>query len=120
MSKQLDRAKSYWAAEACRDLEGILSHFASDAVFISPTMGLHGRSEVRRYYEGVMESFGSVSVSVENSVEEGDQLVVEWRAELGASEPGGEPRVVLGCNVFTFRGEEFSRLRVYFNAPDFG
>jgi uncharacterized protein (TIGR02246 family) len=120
MSHHLELAKSYWAAEARRDLEGILSHFAEDAVFISPTMELHGRSEVRRYYEGVMESFGSVAVTVENSVEQGDQLVVEWRAELGASEPDGETRVVLGCNVFTIRADEFARLRVYFNAPDFG
>ena len=113
MSKQLELAKSYWQAESERDMEKILSHFA---VFISPTMELTGRSEVRKYYEGVMESFGSVSVTVENSVEQGNQLVVEWKAVLGS---GAYERTVLGCNVFTIENNQFARLRVYFNAPDF-
>ena len=116
MSDLLDRAKSYWQAEADRDLDAILDHFHENAVFIAPTMTLSGRNEIRRYYEGVMENFGSVDVTVENSVEQGDQVAVEWRAVLG---DGEDRRVVLGCNVFTIVRGRFSKLRVYFNAPDF-
>lgn len=117
MSAALELAKSYWKAEADRDMEGILSHFSEDAELVSPTMELHGRNEIRTYYEGVMASFGSVQVSVENFIEQGTYLAVEWKAVLGA---GSNSRTVLGCNIFTILGGEFKRLRVYFNAPDFG
>lgn len=112
----LELAKSYWAAEGEHDLEKILDHFAADADFVSPTMTLKGREEIRRYYEGVLENFGSVRVTVENALESGDQLAVEWKAVLGGA---SGTRTVLGCNVFTMGDNTIKRLRVYFNAPDF-
>ena len=112
----LELATSYWRAEAARDLNAILSHFAENATIVSPTMTVTGRAEIRRYYEHMLESFDSVSVSVENSVEQGDQLAVEWRAEFGSAEA---PRQARGCSVFTVSDSVFVRLGVYFNPADF-
>lgn len=112
----LEVARSYWAAEHDHDLEKILSHFAEDAEFTSPTMVLTGRGEIRRYYENVLANFGSVEVTVENHLEQGEQLAVEWKAVLGGDD--GE-RTVLGCNIFTIRSDRIARMRVYFNAADF-
>ena len=75
-------------------------------------MTLTGLAEIRRYHEQMLESFDSVSVNVENSVEQGDQLAVEWRAGSGSGK-------VRGCSVFSVRNGVFIRLGVYFNPADF-
>ena len=117
MSKQLERARSYWSSEKARDLDQILEHFAEDAVFRAPTMRLNGRGEIKQYYENVLNNFKSIDVSVLNSVESGRSLVVEWRCRLLGHDD--LLREVLGCNVFEFEGDQFQTLRVYFNPADF-
>jgi len=117
MTSKLERAKSYWASEKARDLDKILAHFAEDAVFRAPTMQLNGRGEIARYYENVLQNFKDVDVSIQNSVESGDTLVVEWLCRLLGNDD--RTREVLGCNVFEFEGVAFKVLRVYFNPSDF-
>ena len=112
----LELATSYWRAAAARDLDTILAHFTESATILTPTMTLTGLAGIRRYHEQMLESFDSVSLSVQNSVEQGDQLAVEWRAGSGSERA---PREVRGCSVFTVRNGVFVRLGVYFNPADF-
>ena len=114
---KLDLVRSYWRAEKERDMEAILGHFAPDARFVSPTMSLNGRDEIRTYYAGIQDAFKDVDVSVVRAVEEGDLLAVEWLCRLVGND--GRVREVEGCNVFVIARGQFEELRVYFNAPDF-
>ena len=72
------------------DLEGIVSDYSDDAVFITPAGALHGK-------DGLREGFTKLLADVPTQIFEGDVLFIEWSADSERT------RVEDGIDTFVFR-----------------
>ncbi len=79
------------------DLEGIVSDYSDDAVFITPAGVLRGKEGVRAGFTKLLEDVPSADWDVPTQIFEGDVLFIEWSA---ASE---KTRVEDGIDTFVFR-----------------
>ncbi len=79
------------------DLEGIVSDYADDAVFITPAGVLHGKDGVREGFTTLLADVPSAEWAVPTQVFEGDVLFIEWSAVAEQS------RVEDGIDTFVFR-----------------
>jgi predicted SnoaL-like aldol condensation-catalyzing enzyme len=92
-----------WSREACAqaliggDLEGIVSHNADDAVFITPDGVRHGKDGVREGFTKLLSELPNAEWDVPTQIFEGDLLFIEWRATAA------EARVEDGIDTFLFR-----------------
>ena len=114
---KLETVQSYWAAEKAKDLELILSHFTETAEFVAPGVRHKGRVNIQKFYQGIINNYKDLTVNVDNAIEAGDQISVQYTCDLVLH--SGETKQVTGCNVFTFDRDRFSHLRCYFNPADF-
>jgi uncharacterized protein (TIGR02246 family) len=114
---KLETVKAYWAAEKAKDLERILSHFTDTAEFVAPGVHHKGRGNIQKFYRGIINNYKGLTVHVDNAIEAGDQIAVQYTCDLELH--SGGTKQVTGCNVFTFEGNRFSHLRCYFNPADF-
>ncbi len=114
---KLEIVKNYWAAESRKDLSRVLAHFAPDAEFVSPTMRLSGRDNIRKFYEGMVNGFQEISVTPVNTIEQGANIAVEYECRLVRL--SGEIRNARGFNFFEIRDGVIQSLRCYFNPADF-
>lgn len=62
------------------DLEGIVSDYADDAVFITPEGVLHGKDGVREGFTKLLSDLPSAEWEVPTTIFEGDVLFIEWKA----------------------------------------
>jgi ketosteroid isomerase-like protein len=115
--EKIETVKSYWRSEGEKDLVKILSHFAEDAKFSSPTMNLEGRENIREFYQGMVEGFNKIEVTPTHWVESGDEIAVEYDCTLVRNT--GEERFAKGFNLFRIREGVIRDLRCYFNPADF-
>jgi ketosteroid isomerase-like protein len=115
--EKIDIVKSYWKSEGEKDLEKILSHFARDAKFSSPTMNLDGRDNISEFYQGMVDGFRKIEVMATHWVESGDEIAVEYDCQLIRN--SGEERFARGFNLFEIRDGVIQNLRCYFNPADF-
>jgi len=116
MSK-IDVVKSYWNSEGEKNLPKILSHFAEDAKFSSPTMQLEGRNNIKIFYEGMVTGFKAIVVTPTHWVEQGDEIAVEYDCKLIRNT--GEERFAKGFNLFTVKEGKIHSLSCYYNPDDF-
>src|SRR3954452_10784250 len=79
------------------DLEGIVSDYADDAVFISPAGVLRGKDGVREAFTKLLADVPEAEWEVPTQLFEGDVLFIEWSATAKAS------RVEDGIDTFVFR-----------------
>ncbi len=80
------------------DVDGLLSEYAEDAVFLSAQGVLRGREALRGVFQGAVAEFGQPGVSFELLARhaEGDVAYIAWRAETpGASYALGSDTLVL-------------------------
>ena len=82
---------------AAGDLEGIVSDYAEDAVFISEDGVLRGKDGVREAFSKVLADLPHARWSIHTRILEGDVLFLEWTADLPAS------RAEHGVETFVFR-----------------
>ncbi len=115
--KKIDIVRSYWKSEGEKDLKKILSHFAEDAKFCSPTMELDGRENIKEFYQGMVEGFKKIEVTPTHWVESGNEIAVEYDCTLIRN--SGEERFAKGFNLFRIRNGVIQDLRCYFNPADF-
>ncbi len=78
------------------DMEGILSDYADDAVFITPAGSVRGRDGIRQGFEKVMGDLGNAKLDVPTVIFDGDILLIEWTAE------GDGVHVADGIDTFVF------------------
>lgn len=85
-------AASWLAAWNAHDLDGVLAHFADDAVFTSPVAAqllpetggvLRGKQEIRRYWSAGLERIPDLRFSIENLYTGVDTVVVNYRNHVG-------------------------------------
>ena len=62
------------------DLEGIVSDYADDAVFITPAGALHGKDGVREGFTKLLSDVPNAEWAVPTQIFEGDVLFIEWSA----------------------------------------
>ena len=79
------------------DLEGIVSDYADDAVFITPAGALHGKDGVREGFTKLLADVPSADWAVPTQIYEGDVLFIEWSADSAST------RVEDGIDTFVFR-----------------
>jgi ketosteroid isomerase-like protein len=82
------------------DLEGIVSDYAEDAVFISPAGVLRGKDGIRQAFTKLLEDVPSADWQVPTQVFEGDVLFIEWSARAEST------FVEDGIDTFVFRDGE--------------
>ena len=79
------------------DLEGIVSDYADDAVFITPNGVLRGKDGVREGFTKLLEDVPSADWAVPTQIFEGDVLFIEWSAKAAST------FVEDGIDTFVFR-----------------
>jgi hypothetical protein len=114
--EKIDVVKNYWASESQKDLQKILSWFDVNASFCSPGMELHGRNSIKEFYQGMIDNYSEIQVTVANFIEQGDNIAVEYRVRLVK---GNSEKYAKGFNIFKIKSELICELRCYFNPNDF-
>jgi ketosteroid isomerase-like protein len=79
------------------DLEGIVSDYADDALFITPAGTLRGKDGVREGFTKLLADVPNADWDVPTQIFEGDVLFIEWTAKAANS------RVEDGIDTFVFR-----------------
>jgi ketosteroid isomerase-like protein len=79
------------------DIEGIVSDYTDDAVFITPAGVLRGKDGVREGFVKLLEDVPSADWDVPTQIYEGDVLFIEWSAN------SEKTRVEDGIDTFVFR-----------------
>ena len=79
------------------DIDGIVSDYSDDAVFITPDGILRGKDGVRQGFERLLSDLPSADWELPTTLFEGDALFLEWRAR------SAETQALDGIDTFVFR-----------------
>jgi ketosteroid isomerase-like protein len=89
------------------DLDGIMAHFADDAVFEGPRgrqawgQRFVGRDEIRNAFAGRFSGIPDIRYQADEHFVDGDRGASEWT--LSGTATTGERIEVRGCDLWTFR-----------------
>ncbi len=84
------------------DIDGIVSDYADDAVFITPGGVERGKDGVRAAFTKLLEDLPSADWDVPTQIFEGDVLFIEWKAVAANS------KATDGIDTFVFRDGEIA------------
>ena len=84
------------------DIDGIVSDYADDAVFITPAGVQRGKDGVRAAFTKLLEDLPSAEWEVPTQIFEGDVLFIEWKAVAANS------RAEDGIDTFVFKDGEIA------------
>jgi len=84
-------------ALGAEDLEGIVSDYANDAVFLTPDGVLRGKDGVRKGFEKLISDLPGAKWELPTMLFEGDILLLEWKAE------SEQVKADDGIDTFVFR-----------------
>jgi ketosteroid isomerase-like protein len=79
------------------DLDGIVSDYTDDAVFITPDGVLRGKDGIRQAFTKLLGDVPNAAWALPTQIYEGDILLLEWTAESART------RVEDGIDTFVFR-----------------
>jgi len=79
------------------DLDGIVSDYSADAVFITPDGILRGKDGVRQGFEKLLSDLPAAEWDIVTTLFEGDALLLEWKARSTNQE------ALDGIDTFVFR-----------------
>lgn len=86
------------------DLEGVVSDYAEDAVFISPAGVKRGKAGVREAFAQLLSELPDAKWALPSQIYDGDALFLEWTAK------SKENQVEDGVDTFLFK-DGFIRLQ---------
>jgi uncharacterized protein (TIGR02246 family) len=99
-----------------KDLEGLLSFFADNAVMVRPEGAFRGKDEIRRFYEWNFAGYLKNTLVEKDFVIEGDKVVLEFVSEATVARGRKELKQHLpGIVMFVFRGELVQQVHDYYN-----
>jgi ketosteroid isomerase-like protein len=84
-------------ALGAEDLDGIVSDYADDAVFITPDGVKRGKDGVREAFQQLLADVPGASWELPTQIYEDDVLFLEWKAQSEST------RVEDGIDTFVFR-----------------
>ena len=67
------------------DIDGIVSDYSDDAVFITPDGALYGKDGVRQGFEKLLSDLPSAEWDVPTQIFEGDVLFIAWNAKSASA-----------------------------------
>jgi len=103
---------SYYEALNSGDAEAVAAHFTEDAVHYYTRLGPHeGAKSIGDYAALGVESIDA-QWYVENAIEQGDQVVIEWTMTWRALE-SDEKRLDRGTEWFRIRDGKIAEVRAY-------
>jgi ketosteroid isomerase-like protein len=79
------------------DIDGLVSDYADDAIFITPDGVRRGKGGVREGFEKLLSDLPNAEWDVPTQIFEGDLLFIEWKAISQSS------RAEDGIDTFVFR-----------------
>lgn len=79
------------------DLDGIVSDYTDDAIFITPAGVLRGKDGVRKAFEGLLGDLPNAEWEVPTTMFEDDILLIEWKAT------SQKTKAEDGIDTFVFR-----------------
>jgi hypothetical protein len=85
------------AALTAGDMDGIVSDYADDAVFITPDGVLRGKEGVRQGFEKLLGDLPNAAWELPTVLFEDDVLLLEWKAEAAKTKADD------GIDTFIFR-----------------
>jgi ketosteroid isomerase-like protein len=94
------------------DLEGIVSDYADDAVFITPAGVLRGKDGVREGFTKLLSDVPKADWDVPTQFSEGDVLFIGWSAKAEKTRVGD------GIDTFVFRDGEITVQTVRYTLLD--
>jgi ketosteroid isomerase-like protein len=103
----IEMLRSICAAFDRHDLDGIMAHFADDAVFESPRgpdrwgQRIVGKAAVREAFAGRFSGIPDVRYGDDDHFVDGDRGASEWT--LSGTTVDGQRIEVRGCDLWTFR-----------------
>ena len=108
----VDHVRSYYEALNTGDAAAVAAHFTDDAVHYYTRLGPHEGAETI----GKMTELGVQSIDaqwfIENAIEQGDQVAIEWTMTWRAPE-SGEKRLDRGTEWFQMRDGKIAEVRAY-------
>jgi ketosteroid isomerase-like protein len=108
----VDHVRSYYEALNTGDADAVAAHFTEDAVHYYTRLGPHESAEtIGRYAALGVESIDA-QWHIENAIEQGDQVVIEWTMTWRAPE-SGEKRLDRGTEWFRIRDGKIAEVRAY-------
>ena len=79
------------------DIDGIVSDYSDDAVFITKDGVLRGKDGIRQAFTGLLADIPQAEWNIKSAVYEGDHMLLHWSAE------SANARVDDGVDTFMFR-----------------
>jgi hypothetical protein len=109
------RIATYWADECARNLDRLMTHFASDAEVVMPDRVFRGHEAVASVYRKSFEDFPGLTVDVTASFAGRETHCFEYRAVL--SDAAHNHWLVEGVNVMKLQHGLIAYLRSFEDAP---
>jgi predicted SnoaL-like aldol condensation-catalyzing enzyme len=113
---KIEIVRAYWASEKAKNLEEIITYFTKDIIIKTLTSTISGNNIVE-FYDNFLKTYEETSITVNNSIEEGNQIAVEWTGRF--VKITGEVKTPVGCHIFVFRNNKICKIQGYFNPQDF-
>jgi ketosteroid isomerase-like protein len=107
-----ERVRAYYADLNTGDAEAVSSHFADDAVHYYTRLGPHEGAETIGNYAALGVDTIDGQWYVENLIEQGDQVAIEWTMTWRDPQ-SGEKRLDRGTEWFLIRDGKIAEVRAY-------
>jgi ketosteroid isomerase-like protein len=107
-----ERVRAYYEALNTGDAEAVSAHFTDDAVHYYTRLGPHEGAETIGGYAALGVSTIDAQWYIENAIEQGDQVVIEWTMTW-RDPKSGEHRLDRGTEWFLIRDGKIAEVRAY-------
>jgi ketosteroid isomerase-like protein len=107
-----ERVRAYYESLNTGDAAAVSSHFTEDAVHYYTRLGPHEGAETIGGFAALGVSTIDAQWYVENAIEQGDQVVIEWTMTWRDPESGSK-RLDRGTEWFLIRGDRIAEVRAY-------
>ena len=108
----IDHVRSYYEALNTGNAEAVAAHFTEDAVHYYTRLGPHEGAEKIGQMTELAVNGVDAQWFVENAIEQGDQVAIEWTMTWRAPE-SGEKRLDRGTEWFQIRDGKIAEVRAY-------
>ena len=107
-----ERVRAYYESLNTGDAEAVSSHFTEDATHYYTRLGPHEGAETIGGYAALGVSTIDAQWYIENAIEQGDQVVIEWTMTWRDPKSGAQ-RLDRGTEWFLIRDGRIAEVRAY-------
>jgi ketosteroid isomerase-like protein len=120
--ENVDKTKAFIAAYNRRDFDAAVASFDPDVAWVLPERqrsdSCRGPDEVRRFWEGIDETFDELRLKPQEYVDAGDRVATRLRHHGRGKESGIEIDEELYHQVVTFRDGRMMRIEYFAEWPE--